>query len=101
MWGVLVNAVIGALSFFLPRLLIGFGVFGVTNALLGSIITDMYSLVLTKLGEEPYRLVALTQYIGVWDFMKIWFAAYTAAVAMRTAKMAVQAAAVSNQKTKL
>ena len=97
MWAVLVAAFTTVLSLFLPRLLMGLGLFAVTALSTDSILHSLSDKVFGRLSAAGsfggINLVSTWQYLGVYDLVSIWLAAYAAAFAIKRLKNAAATAA--------
>jgi hypothetical protein len=101
MWAAIISAIVGALTMLLPRILLALGIFGLSQAATGQILSQLQTMIFARMSSAPATLVGLTQYIGIWDFIQITIAAYTTALALRATKSALQAASLVGQKAKL
>lgn len=87
MWGILVQAIIAALGFILPRLLAVFGVVLFSETAVKPILDWLQGQIVSQLSGSAEFLQFL-QFMGVQDAISIIFSAYGLLIGMSAAKAA-------------
>jgi len=88
MWGVLVQALIAAAGYLLPRLLAALGVVVISETTVQPIIDWLHGKILGNLSGMSESAFMFLQYMGVEDAIGIIFSAYGVLLGLQAAKAA-------------
>ncbi|MCE4068535.1 MULTISPECIES: DUF2523 family protein [Pseudomonas] len=87
MWGILVQAIVAAGSYLLPRLLAAIGVVAFSQTAVQPVLNWLQGKIVEQLSSTGEALQFL-QYMGVQDAISIIFSAYAVLLGMTAAKAA-------------
>ncbi|PWU31377.1 hypothetical protein DK254_02415 [Pseudomonas sp. RW407] len=97
MWGVLVQALIAAVGYLLPRLLAALGVVVVSETAVKPILDWLHNKIITQMSGLPEQGLHLFQYMGFEDAIGIVFSAYGVLLGLQAAKAAFSKSASKGQ----